>query len=85
MQRAGRQTGMQAGTGAERPDEVIAKSIGELAKSVRALINGPLNRKALVLLLASSSGQNRQAVENMLMAIERLDSDWLNQPKEARR
>lgn len=58
--------------------EKIAINISELAKRVRALINGPLNKKALVILLANSSGMYQNQVENVLAALENLDKDWLN-------
>lgn len=40
--------------------ESIAGNIATLARGVKALINGPLKKRALVLLLASSSGHSRR-------------------------
>ncbi len=57
--------------------EKIALNISALAKSVKSLINGPLNRKALVILLASSSGLYQNQVEAVLSALENLEKDWL--------
>lgn len=58
--------------------EKIAGNIESLAKAVSSLLNGPLKRKALVILLAHSSGQTQNAVENILKALENMKGDWLN-------
>lgn len=58
--------------------EKIALNIQSLADGVRALIKGPLNRRALVLLLASSSSVPQNKVGDVLKALETLDIDWLN-------
>lgn len=58
--------------------ESIAGNITTLAKAVGALLNGPLKKRALVLLLASSSGQSQRAVEDVLKALETMQADWLN-------
>lgn len=58
--------------------ESIAGNITSLAKAVSSLINGPLKRRALVVLLASSSGLPQAKVEQVLKALEDLESDWLN-------
>jgi hypothetical protein len=57
--------------------EKIAKNIAALARSVEALIKGPLNRKALVTLLAASSGENKSTVDRVLVALQTLEKDWL--------
>ncbi len=57
--------------------EVIAKNISTLARSVASLISGPLNRKALIALLAHSSGQSKSTVDSVLMALQTLEKDWL--------
>ena len=58
--------------------ERIAGNIQSLTKAVQSLINGPLKRKALVILLASSSGQSQVTVDKVLRALEDMQSDWLN-------
>lgn len=58
--------------------EKIAGNITALAKAVGSLLNGPLKKKALVILLASSSGLPQTSVEKVLRALEDLQSDWLN-------
>lgn len=58
--------------------ESIAGNIAQLAKGVAALLNGPLKKRALVLLLASSSGCSQRQVEDVLKALENLEADWLN-------
>ncbi len=59
--------------------EKIASNIAKLAKSVAALIDGPLKRKALVVLLVNSSGQSKGSVEAVIGALETIEKDWLNQ------
>lgn len=58
--------------------ESIAGNIVALSKAVASLLNGPLKKRALVLLLASSSGQTQVAVDSILKALETLETDWLN-------
>lgn len=58
--------------------ETIAGNIAGLAKAVAALMNGPLKKKALVILLAHSSGQSQNAVESILKALSEMESNWLN-------
>ena len=57
--------------------ERIAGNIASLAKAVSSLLRGPLNKRALVILLASSSGQSQKAVEAVLKALDELEKDWL--------
>ena len=57
--------------------ENIALNIESLAKSVSSLLNGPLKRKALLVLLASSSKLTQTQVGDVLTALENLRSDWL--------
>lgn len=56
----------------------IASNIARLADAVEALLNGPLKRRALVILIASSSGQSQRVVEDVIKALESLSADWLN-------
>ena len=58
--------------------EQIAGNIASLAKAVSSLLNGPLKKRSLVILLASSSGCSQRQVEDVLKALENLESDWLN-------
>ena len=58
--------------------ESIAKNIASLARSVSSLINGPLKKRALVTLLASSAGMSKSEVDKVLTALEDLEKDWLN-------
>ncbi len=58
--------------------EKIAGNIQSLAESVRKLLDGPLNRRALVILLATSSGQSQVAVKAILESLETMEKDWLN-------
>lgn len=58
--------------------EKIAGNIATLAKAVSALLKGPLKKKALIILLAASSGESRTSVEAILKSLEDLEGDWLN-------
>lgn len=58
--------------------ERIAGNIAALAKAVQSLLKGPLKKRALIILLASSSGQSQKSVEDILKALEELDNTWLN-------
>ena len=58
--------------------EKIAGNISSLAKSVQSLLNGPLKRRALVILLANSSSLSQDAVTKCLKALEEMEADWLN-------
>ena len=58
--------------------ESIAGNIASLAKAVSALLNGPLKKKAILVLLAQSSGLSQERVGFVLKALEDLEADWLN-------
>lgn len=58
--------------------ESIAKHLSDLAASVSALMKGPLKKRALVILLANSSGISQAQVSNVLDALANLERDWLN-------
>lgn len=57
--------------------EAIARNIASLTRAVAALLGGPLKRKALVVLLASSSGLSQVAVGQVLDALANMEKDWL--------
>lgn len=56
----------------------IAGNIAYLARAVQNMVNGPLKRKALVVLLASSAQLPQTTVDRVLKALEDLEGDWLN-------
>ena len=58
--------------------EKIADNISKLSKAVVAMLNGPLNKKAIVRLLAASSGVPMNQVEAVIKSLEDLEKDWLN-------
>lgn len=58
--------------------ESIAKNITSLARAVQSLVNGPLKKRALIVLLAASSQLPQTKVEQVLKALEELESEWLN-------
>jgi hypothetical protein len=55
----------------------IAKNISSLAKSVNALLNGELKERALLVLLASTSGQPHRVIKDVLEALKNMERDWL--------
>ncbi len=61
--------------------EKIAENIQKLVKAVNSMINGPLNRDALLLLIAAGSGQPKGVVNDVLNSIEQMEKKWLNTPK----
>lgn len=58
--------------------ETIAATLASLSKAVANLLDGPLNKKALILLLSASSRCTQYQVEAVLKAVETLEADWLN-------
>jgi len=58
--------------------EKIAGNIVSLAKAVHSLLNGPLKKRALIILLASSARLPQTTVEAVLTALEDLEKEWLN-------
>lgn len=58
--------------------EKIAANLSQLAEAVASLMAGPLNKRALIVLLASSSGESQERVKTILEALQNLKSDWLN-------
>lgn len=57
--------------------EKIAGNIAALSKAVVTMLNGSLNRKAIVRLLAASSGESLVTVEVVIKSLEDLEKDWL--------
>ena len=58
-------------------EEQIASTITNLADAVEALLKGPLNRKALLVLLAHSTKLPQKQVSDVLIAIQDLRKDYL--------
>ena len=58
--------------------EQIAGNIATLSRAVVAMLNGPLNKKAIVRLLAASSGVPMNQVEYVIKALEDMEKEWLN-------
>lgn len=61
--------------------ETIAGNIQKLVKAVSSMISGPLNRDALLLLIAAGAGQSKGVVNDVLKSIENMEKDWLNTSK----
>lgn len=77
----GKKTKVVAETAEQRANremvEKIAGNIENLADAVASLIDGPLNKKALIVLLASSTKMHMNQVESVLNALQDLKKDWL--------
>lgn len=58
--------------------ENIACEISKLSRSVYALLNGRLNRKAIVLLLVGSTGLTQSNIGMVLDAIAGLEDKYIN-------
>ncbi len=58
--------------------EGIARNVSALADAVTSLLNGPLKRKAISVLLAKSARMPEAQVAEVLVALENLKKDWLN-------
>lgn len=55
----------------------IAENISTLAQSVRSLLNGKLQRKTILVLLAHTTKFNQGEVDKVLTALEEMDKDWV--------
>ena len=58
--------------------ETIAKNLEALAGSVKALINGPLKKKTILILLAHSTGIPQRDIDAVLEALQTMPKDFLN-------
>ncbi len=58
--------------------ETIAKNLSNLADSVKALVNGPLKKKTLLILLAHTTGLSQRDIDSVLGALQTLPKDFLN-------
>lgn len=58
--------------------ESIARNLEALAKNVSALINGPLKKKTILILLAHSSGLSQRDIDRVLTSLQTLPKDFLN-------
>lgn len=59
--------------------EAIAQEIAKLSRQVSALLGGRLNRKAIVILLASMTQMTHATISQVLEAIEGLEKKYLNE------
>lgn len=58
--------------------ETIAKNLTELAGSVKALINGPLKKSTILILLAHTTKLPQRDIQAVLDALQTLPKDFLN-------
>jgi hypothetical protein len=57
--------------------EEIACNIAKLSRQVTALLDGRLSRKAVLLLLANSSGHSQSTINDVLTAITNMEANFL--------
>ncbi len=58
--------------------ETIAKNLNHLANAVKDLVNGPLKKKTILILLAHSTGLPQRDIDAVLAALTTLPKDFLN-------
>ncbi len=58
--------------------ESIARNLEALAKNVSALINGPLKKKTILILLAHSTGLPQEEISTEFSQLQALPKDFLN-------
>lgn len=66
-----------------QPDDArrLAEAVRRIDKAVKALNEGGLNRKAIVVLLAESTGVSRRDINAVLNGLESLGSEYLEKSK----
>lgn len=57
--------------------EDIACNIAKLSRQVNMLLTGRLKRKAVIILLANSSGYSKTIIDDVLKAIEGMEAEYL--------
>lgn len=63
-------------------DEELADAVRDVAKGMRKLMSGPLNDKAIMLLVSTSSGVGKRDCAKVIRAVENLAHDYLKEPEE---
>lgn len=56
--------------------ETVARAVTALAESTRAFLGGKLNKRAILVLLASASGESQATIEKILDAAAELDKTF---------
>jgi hypothetical protein len=64
------------------PTELIAESIREISRGMKALRNGSLNERAILVLLKASSNVHMVEIEKVLHAMRELERDYLQEKKQ---
>ena len=59
--------------GAEVPVKVLAQAILDISAAMKKLLDGPLNRRALVLLIQDASGCSKRDISMVIDSIHALD------------
>jgi len=58
--------------------EDIATNVAKLSRQISELLNGRLKRKAILILLAASTGLPKSHIDAVLNAISDMEKDYLN-------
>lgn len=61
----------------QTPDETIADAVKNVSEGTKKLLNGRLNKRALLLLLSHASGVSQRQVESVLDAMAGLEKRYL--------
>lgn len=62
-------------------DVVLAEQIQAISRAMQKLISGPLNERALLLILSDASGLGRIQVKRLLVAMADLEKTYLKPAK----
>lgn len=62
------------------PVEIIAESIVKIGKAMDSIRLSGINRRAIIVLLADSSGVSRTQIKSVLDSLESLREDYLAKP-----
>jgi hypothetical protein len=62
-----------------KANEELASQVAALANAARVMMNGPMKRRAMLLLLADQSGVGFNTCNQIMMALEAFDTNWLRE------
>lgn len=74
--------------GAEVPAKILAQAIVDISRGMNALLDGPLNRTALVVLIQAHAGGRtvlaKETIELVLSCIGTLEDAYVRKPRAKR-
>lgn len=63
------------------PVEVLAKAVTDIAAGIKRLNSTPLNRRALVVLIAAQTSVARDTVSRVLDGLDQLEAAYIKKPQ----